>query len=110
MKKYIIIVFAIVMIGVSLICFYTNTNYKNIEKSEKFGTYLEQQEEKNFMSLDGIDSADAEVRYDKSLDQYSIEISLTSDEEINDEQIERYKKVLGKTYIDFTIMINGEVR
>lgn len=79
-------------------------------KGEVVSDYLSQKAEEDFTSMDGIRSAYAIVSYDEAQDQYSIELSLITDEDINEEQVELYKKVLRKTYVDAKLTINGVLR
>lgn len=64
------------------------------DRGEVYGDYLDQVVEKSFMGEDDIKSANAIISYDKTLDWYSIELSLTAEKEINEEKIEFYKYAL----------------
>ncbi|MDE7339632.1 MAG: hypothetical protein K2N80_03590 [Lachnospiraceae bacterium] len=49
--------------------------------------------------------------YAESTDQYSIALSLESDESVSEEQIETYKTILEKQeFAEITLTVNGEVR
>lgn len=80
------------------------------DRREVYGDYPGQVVEKSFMGEDDIKSANAIISYDKTLDWYSIELSLTTEKETNEEKIELYKYALRKTYVEVTLMINGEIR
>lgn len=84
---------------------------ENIQnKGEAYSDYLSQRVEDDFTSIEGIESANAMVTYDESQDQYSIKLSLISDENVNEEQAEMYKSVLRKTYVEVELTINGVLR
>lgn len=113
MKKRIIVL--VVMVCVCLlfisVYLYKVSNNKSVQsKVEEFSDFLSQKAEEDFTSLDVIRSANAIVSYDESQDQYSIELSLTTDEDINEEQVELYKYVLKKTYADVKLTINDVLR
>lgn len=57
--------------------------------------------------MEGIDSADAVVSYDRESKQFAITLSLTSDLPTNKEQVESYKYILSRTFETVTIYING---
>lgn len=81
------------------------------DKYEVYSNYLRQMTEKNFMSEEGIKSADATVIYDEETDQYSIELSIKTNGEVGEEQIELYKSILSEKYeyAEVVLVIDGEV-
>lgn len=83
-----------------------------MDKNEVFGTHLAQTIEESFMDLEVVKSADAEITYDKASGQYAIEISLETNGEISDEEIETYKQVLNNyhEFAETTLKINGECK
>lgn len=109
-KKYVFGILLTVCLCLFLgYCIFGASNHE-IDKNEIYGTHLAQVIEENFMGLEAVKTADAEVTFDKALDQYSIEMSLETIGEISEEEIETYKRVLGN-YNDFaatTLIINGE--
>lgn len=111
MKKHIIVLVAIVcllLISVSLCK--VSVNKSEQSKAEEYREYLSQIVEDDFTGIDGVESANAIVSYDESQDQYSVELSLITDEDINEEQVELYKSVLRKTYVEVKLTINGVLR
>ncbi len=111
MKKHIIVLVAIVcllLISVSLCK--VSVNKSEQSKAEEYREYLSQIVEDDFTGIDGVESANAIVSYDESQDQYSVELSLITEEDINEEQVELYKSVLRKTYVEVKLMINGVLR
>lgn len=83
-----------------------------MDKNEVFGTHLAQTIEESFMDLEVVKSADAEITYDKASEQYAIEMSLETNGEISDEEIETYKQVLNNyhEFAEMTLKINGECK
>ncbi|MCI9417429.1 MAG: hypothetical protein HFI82_08475 [Eubacterium sp.] len=79
------------------------------EPSEQYRDYLAQNTKNMFLDEDGIESADATVSYDEGTEQYSIELSLKTNGNVNSEKIEDYKACLNKTYTDVMLIIDGEV-
>lgn len=79
------------------------------DPTEQYCDYLVQTTESMFKDEDGIESADATVSYDEETEQYSIELSLRTNGEVDREQIEDYKTYLSKTYADVILIIDGEV-
>ncbi len=79
------------------------------EPSEQYREYLAQNTQNMFTGEDGIESADAAVSYDEGTEQYSIELSLKTNGNVNSEKIEDYKTCLNKTYADVMLIIDGEV-
>ncbi len=75
--------------------------------NEETAYYLAQKTEKDFKDVEGIDSADAAVSYDRESKQFAIALSLTSDLPTDKEQVESYKYILSKTFETVTIYING---
>lgn len=65
--------------------------------------------ESMFKDEDGIESAEATVSCDEGIEQYSIELSLKTNGNVNSEKIEDYKTCLNKTYADVMLIIDGEV-
>ena len=113
MKKRIIILAAIVCVCslfVSIYLYKVSNNNSVQSKGEAYSDYLSQKVEDDFTSIEGIESANAIVNYDELQDQYSIELSLITDEDINEEQVELFKSVLRKTYVDVKLTVNGKVR
>lgn len=111
MKKYIIALAAIVclfLISVSL--YKVSANKREQSKAEEYSEYLSQIVEDDFTGINGIESAKAIVSYDKAQDQYSVELSLITDEDISEDQVEIYKSVLRKTYDGVKLTINGVIR
>lgn len=81
------------------------------DKIDQYCTYLGQYNEEMFENDAGIDSAEAIVHYNEELDQYSIALSLESDEGVSEEQIETYKMILEKQeFAGIALTVNGEVR
>ena len=81
------------------------------DKIEKYRDYLGKYNEEMFVNDAGMDSAEAVVNYNEELEQYSIALSLESDEEVSEEQIETYKMILEKQeFAEIALMVNGEVR
>lgn len=78
------------------------------EKSEKYCAYLEQITIKDFADQEGIESAKAAVSYDEGTEQYSIEVSLETNGQVDSEQIEDYKTYLGKSFSAVTLLVDGE--
>lgn len=81
----------------------------NVSKAETFADHLGRSIEEDFMDIDGLESAHAEVNYDKKTGEYSLELSLTADREISGEQMELYKKAMNKTFENVVIIVNGEI-
>ena len=79
------------------------------EPTEQFCNHLVQFTESTFTDEEGIESADAIVSYDEGTEQYSIELSLKTNDKVDSEKIEEYKTYLGKTYADVILIIDGEV-
>lgn len=73
--------------------------------------HLEQVTEENFMSAEDIKSADATVTYDEETGQYSIELSIETNGEAGEEQIEHYKSFLSEKcgYAEVVLVVDGEV-
>ncbi len=113
MKKHIIVLVAVVCVCLLFVSVYLYkvSNKKSVQNNgEAYSDYLSQRVEDDFTSIEGIESANAIVTYDESQDQYSIELSLITDEDINEEQAELYKSVLRKTYVEVKLTINGVLR
>lgn len=113
MKKRIIVLVVMVCVCILVVSvyLYKDSNNKGVQnKGDTYSNHLSQIVEDDFTSIDGIKSANAIVYYDESQDQYSIELSLITDEDINEEQAELYKSVLRKTYVDVKLTINGVLR
>lgn len=55
-------------------------------------------------------SADVEVRYNDDARNHVIVLSLTTDGELTDEQIDFYKTVLSKSCDESVLIINGDVK
>lgn len=79
------------------------------EPAEQYCEYLTKNTESTFTDEKGIESADAIVSYDEGTEQYSIELSLKTNGEVDSEKIEEYKTYLSKTYADVILIIDGEV-
>ncbi len=79
------------------------------DPTEQYCDYLVQTTESMFKDENGIESADATVSYDERTEQYSIELSLKTNDEVGREQIEDYKTYLSKIYTDVILIIDGEV-
>lgn len=81
------------------------------DKNELYCDYLSQMTEKNFLSEEGIKSADAKVTYDEETEQYSIELSIETNGELGEEQIALYKSILGEMYeyAEVVLAVDGEV-
>lgn len=110
MKKNIIVSAFIACMVFSILCFYKLSKRDIMDKGEAYGSYLEQVTEKNFMGEDEIKSADAKVSYVTAMDQYSIELLLSTEQHISEERIELYKKILNETYDEVILKINGEIK
>ncbi len=111
MKKHIIVLVAIgclLLISVSL--YKVSANKSKQSKAEEYSEYLSQIVEDDFTGINGVESANAIVSYDESQDQYSVELSLITDEDISEDQVEMYKSVLRKTYVEVKLTINGVLR
>ncbi len=81
------------------------------DKIEKYCDYLGKYNEEMFVNDAGMDAAEAVVSYNEELEQYSIALSLESDGEVNEEQIETYKTILEKQeFAEIALTVNGEVR
>lgn len=78
------------------------------DPSEQYCDYLAQTTENMFAEEDGIGSADAAVSYDEDTEQYSIELSLCTNGEVDDGQMEDYKTYLSKNYGDVILLIDGQ--
>ena len=71
--------------------------------------YLRQVTEKDFIGEEGIDSVDATVTYDEETEQYSIKLSIETNGEVDEKQVELYKSILSKTYEEIALVVDGEV-
>jgi hypothetical protein len=90
---------------------YKVSNNKSVQnKGEAYSAYLSQRVEDDFKSIEEIKSANAIVSYDELQNQYSIELSLITDEDINEEQIELYESILRKTFVEVKLTINGVLK
>lgn len=78
---------------------------------ERYCGYLGQLTENNFMSEEGIESADATVTYDEETGQYSIELSIETNGEVGEERIELYKSILSEKYeyAEVVLVVDGEI-
>ncbi len=111
MKKYIITLTAIVcLLLISVSLYKVSANKREQSKAEEYSEYLSQIVEDDFTGINGVESAKAIVSYDKAQDQYSVELSLITDEDISEDQAEIYKSVLRKTYDGVKLTINGVLR
>ena len=79
-------------------------------RNEQNCHFLAQATESLFMEVDGIEAADAVVSYDKDSGQSFCALSLTTEAEISEEEIQKYKEILNKTYDQNVLIINGEHR
>ena len=79
------------------------------EPTEQFCNHLVQFTESTFTDEEGIESADAIVSYDEAAEQYSLELSLKTNGKEDSEKIEDYKTYMSKTYVDVTLIMDGEV-
>jgi hypothetical protein len=79
-------------------------------KGEAYSAYLSQRVEDDFTSIEEVKSANAIVSYDELQNQYSIDLSLITDEDINEEQIELYESILRKTFVEVKLTINGVLK
>lgn len=79
------------------------------DKSKQYGEHLKQVTEQNFSGEEGIESAEAAVTYDEETKQYSIKLSLKTNDKADKGEIENYKTVLEKTYAEVILVVNGEV-
>jgi hypothetical protein len=90
---------------------YKVSNNKSVQnKGEAYSAYLSQRVEDDFTSIEEIKSANAIVSYDELQNQYSIELSLITDEDINEEQVEMYESILRKTFVEVKLTINGVLK
>jgi hypothetical protein len=90
---------------------YKVSNNKSVQnKGEAYSAYLTQRVEDDFKSIEEIKSANAIVSYDELQNQYSIELSLITDEDINEEQVEMYESILRKTFVEVKLTINGVLK
>ena len=71
--------------------------------------YLCQVTEKDFIGEEGIESVDATVTYDEETEQYSIKLSIETNGEVDEKQVELYKSILSKTYEEIALVVDGEV-
>lgn len=79
------------------------------EPTEQYGDHLAQTTENMFADEDGVESADATVSYDEGAEQYSIELTIETNGEVSEEQIELYKNILSKTYAEVVLVVDGSV-
>lgn len=85
-------------------------NNDEMTKREKYQAYLEQNIENDFESIEGIDSATAEVSYETETDQYSILLRLSASNTITENQIEEYINYLENGYSgSVTLEINDKL-
>lgn len=113
LKKCIIVLVAMVCVCLLLVFVYLYkvSNNKSVQnKGEAYSAYLSQRVEDDFTSIEEIKSANAIVSYDESQNQYSIELSLITDEDINEEQVELYESILRKTFVEVKLTINGVLK
>lgn len=111
MKKHIIVLSVIACLFlISVFLYKVSANMSEQRKVERYSEHLSQKVEDDFTGINGVELANAIVSYDKSQKQYSIELLLITDEEISEEQVELYKSVLTKTFVDVKLTINGVLR
>lgn len=111
MKKHIIVLVAMVcLLLISVSLHNTSASKSGQSKAAGYSEYLSQIVEDDFTGIDGVESANAIVSYDESQDQYSVELSLITDEDISENQVEMYKSVLRKTYVEVKLTFNGVLR
>ena len=79
--------------------------------TEQYCNHLGQVTEEVFLSAEDIKSADATVTYDEETGQYSIELSIETNGEVGEEQIEQYKSILSEKYeyAEVVLVVDGEV-
>lgn len=113
MKKRIIVIVVMVCVCSLFASVYLHKVSNNKSAQNKWKAlcdWLSQTVEDQFTSIDEIESANAIVNYDEMQNQYSIELSLITDEDINEEQVELYKRILRKNFVEVKLTINGELR
>ena len=105
---------------VALICVFAfmaamagkNASQSNMSSQEsrdaQYIAFLKQMAENQFTKFEEINSAEAAVVYDKTLQQYKIELSLTADGEISQAEVESYKEMLSMQYDEIILIINGQ--
>jgi hypothetical protein len=103
-----VVVLCLLLVFVYLYKVSNNKSEQN--KGEAYSAYLGQRVEDDFTSIEEVKSANAIVSYDESQNQYSIELSLITDEDINEEQIELYESILRKTFVEVKLTINGVLK
>ncbi len=81
------------------------------DKTEQYCDHLRRVTEEVFMSAEDIKSADATVTYDEETGQYSIELSIETNGEAGEEQIEQYKRIFSEKYeyAEVVLVVDGEV-
>ncbi|MDE7353893.1 MAG: hypothetical protein K2O06_12745 [Acetatifactor sp.] len=77
-------------------------------RDAQYIAFLKQMAENQFTMFEEINSAEAAVVYDKTLQQYEIELSLTADGEISQAEVESYKEMLSMQYDEIILIINGQ--
>lgn len=79
--------------------------------TEQYCDHLGRVTEEVFLSAEDIKSADATVTYDEETGQYSIELSIETNGEAGEEQIEQYKRILSEKYeyAEVVLVVDGEV-
>ena len=78
-------------------------------RDAQYIAFLKQMTETQFTKFEEeINSAEAAVVYDKTLQQYRIELSLTADGEISQAEVESYKEMLSMQYGEIILIINGQ--
>ena len=108
MRRYIKFIFVVSICLIVLLIYKFSNNENDREKVNEFSKYLAQTTEETFMSIEGIESVNAKVSYDDLEEKYSIELSLISNRNISNKEIEQYKIILKKTYEEIKLIINGE--
>lgn len=112
MKRYMIVLLTAMCLSILGVCIYKVIDHRESfdeAKHRKYITYLEQIIEREFMDEENIESADAVVSYDRTTDQYSVELSLTGSGEISEERIGIFKSALAKIFTKIILEINGEI-
>ena len=81
------------------------------DKTEQYCDHLGRVTEKVFLSAEDIKSADATVTYDEETGQYSIELSIETNGEAGEEEIEQYKSILSEKYeyAEVVLVVDGEI-
>ncbi len=88
-----------------------NIRKMETQKKEQYSAYITRTVKGLFTDLEGVESADVAVTHNQATGQYNLEVSLTTDREVNDEDILLYKNILaGYTDEKTVLIVNGEIQ